>query len=132
MPLLRATVLAFALLCAAAAVARESPVKHVVLLQLENRSFDQLLGHLRGETGRHDVDGLTGAERIPVDVFSRHSRLARVSFDQPPHIEFNPMHSGNATLYQMYGDKPWVRAVPAAACRRTRASARPPAGPEPR
>ena len=37
-------------------------IDHLVVLMLENRSFDHMLGYLRLEGGRQDVDGLTGNE----------------------------------------------------------------------
>ena len=33
-------------------------IDHIVVLMLENRSFDHMLGYLSLETGRTDVDGL--------------------------------------------------------------------------
>jgi phospholipase C len=39
-------------------------IDHIVVLMLENRSFDHLLGYLRLEEGQ-PVDGLTGAETNP-------------------------------------------------------------------
>lgn len=43
-------------------------IEHIVVLMLENRSFDHMLGYLslppdKGGKGRTDVDGLTGNER---------------------------------------------------------------------
>ena len=37
-------------------------IDHIVVLILENRSFDHMLGYLKRESGRQDVDGLTGNE----------------------------------------------------------------------
>ncbi|MDX6385064.1 MAG: phospholipase [Blastocatellia bacterium] len=37
-------------------------IDHIVVLMLENRSFDHMLGYLKREGGRQDVDGLTGNE----------------------------------------------------------------------
>lgn len=37
-------------------------IEHIVVLMLENRSFDHMLGYLSLEGGRQDVDGLTGNE----------------------------------------------------------------------
>jgi phospholipase C len=37
-------------------------IEHFVVLMLENRSFDHMLGYLSLEGGRQDVDGLTGNE----------------------------------------------------------------------
>ena len=37
-------------------------IKHIVVLMMENRSFDQMLGYLAKNRGLADVDGLTGTE----------------------------------------------------------------------
>jgi phospholipase C len=55
---------------------RLKTLKHIVVVMMENRSFDHMLGYLRQE-GMTDVDGLTGAEfnldadgkKIPVHAF---------------------------------------------------------------
>lgn len=39
--------------------ATPSPIKHIVVLMMENRSFDHLLGYLK-QDGWPEVDGLTG------------------------------------------------------------------------
>jgi phospholipase C len=33
-------------------------IEHIVVLMLENRSFDHMLGYLRLEAGREDIEGL--------------------------------------------------------------------------
>ncbi len=38
---------------------RLNKIDHIVVLMLENRSFDQMLGYLKLEGGRDEVDGLT-------------------------------------------------------------------------
>jgi phospholipase C len=40
-------------------------IKHVVILMLENRSFDHLLGLFKAQGIKPAVDGLTGIETIP-------------------------------------------------------------------
>ena len=50
-----------------AAATRLSNIDHIVVVLLENRSFDHMLGYLslpssQGGRGRDDIDGLTGAE----------------------------------------------------------------------
>lgn len=40
---------------------------HIVVLMLENRSFDHMLGYLTLEKGRTDIQGLSGAEYNTVD-----------------------------------------------------------------
>ena len=44
---------------------RLAKVKHLVVLMMENRSFDQMLGYLQGEG--LDVNGLSGNESNPDD-----------------------------------------------------------------
>ncbi|CDG84747.1 alkaline phosphatase family protein [Janthinobacterium agaricidamnosum] len=42
----------------AAAIANLDKIKHIVVLMMENRSFDHMLGYLSLEGGRGDIDGL--------------------------------------------------------------------------
>ena len=42
---------------------RLSNIDHIVVLMMENRSFDHMLGYLSKHGGRVDVDGLRGGER---------------------------------------------------------------------
>jgi phospholipase C len=42
-------------------------IDHIVVLMLENRSFDHLLGYLTLDGGRNDVHGLTGRESNPLE-----------------------------------------------------------------
>ena len=37
-------------------------IEHIVVLMMENRSFDHMLGYLKVRGGRNDIDGLTGNE----------------------------------------------------------------------
>lgn len=46
------------------ALDRLHSIKHIVILMMENRSFDQMLGYLK-LAGLADVDGLTGTETNP-------------------------------------------------------------------
>lgn len=55
--LLHCTMLVF-LLWALVCTSNASPIKHVVVLMMENRSFDHLLGYLHLENP--EIDGLTG------------------------------------------------------------------------
>lgn len=42
-----------------------APIEHIVVLMMENRSFDHMFGSLSLIEGRQDVDGLTGNETNP-------------------------------------------------------------------
>jgi phospholipase C len=48
-------------------------IEHIVVLMMENRSFDHMLGYLSKHGGRTDIDGLRGGEKNPYkgrDYFS--------------------------------------------------------------
>src|SRR5882724_1950348 len=49
----------FVAVAADPALANFNKIEHIVVLMLENRSFDHILGYLTLEDGRADVDGLT-------------------------------------------------------------------------
>lgn len=58
-----------------------SPIKHFVVLMMENRSFDHLLGHLKQKNP--NIIGLNGNENNPVDPTNPNSEKVYVSFDAP-------------------------------------------------
>ena len=69
---------------------------HLVVLMLENRSFDHMLGYLTLEEGRYDINGLTGNEtnewagtQYPV----HHLNTAR--------FEWDPLHDARAVADQL-------------------------------
>ena len=77
-----------------------SKVEHIVVLMLENRSFDHMLGYLSLEGGREDVDGLKagmaneyGGRSYPIHHLDRTAFVA---------VE-DPDHSGEATSVQIGG-----------------------------
>ncbi|MFL5959997.1 MAG: phospholipase C [Gaiellaceae bacterium] len=81
----------------AAALAK---VEHIVVLMLENRSFDHMLGYLSLEGGREDVDGLKtgmaneyGGRAYPIHHLDRTAFLPQE----------DPDHSGEATSVQIAG-----------------------------
>ncbi len=76
-------------------------INHVVVLMLENRSFDHMLGYLTLEAGRPDVDGLKASmanmhrgKRYKV----RHLQRTALTRDE------DPGHSGASTAEQVSGD----------------------------
>jgi len=65
-------------------------IDHIVVLMLENRSFDHILGYLKLEAGRKEVDGLTRS------MFNMHNKkkysvrhLENTKFEQDPGHEEN-------------------------------------------
>jgi phospholipase C len=89
-----------------AAVARLDEVEHVVVVMLENRSFDHMLGYLslpagQGGKGRTNIDGLTG----PGENFNRYNdasypihHLAETAFKGEAE---DPDHSGKSVEEQL-------------------------------
>jgi len=76
-------------------------IEHVVVLMLENRSFDHMLGYLSLEGGRDEVDGLRpgmandhGGRRYPIH------HLAATYF---PDERWDPEHTAAATDRQING-----------------------------
>jgi len=86
------------------AVAEDETIKnlakidHIVILMLENRSFDHLLGYLTLEDGRHDVDGLTkGMSNTFGQKKIRPFHLTETAFEN----DRDPCHSGNCVAEQL-------------------------------
>jgi len=77
-------------------------IKHVVLLMLENRSFDHLCGYLRMVEDR--IDGLLGTEYNQLDPASGDSLKVVVSDDAPyvPDLMPSPGHEVPDVHTQLY------------------------------
>src|SRR5262249_16906731 len=75
-------------------------LKHIVVLMMENRSFDHMLGF--AATANWPIDGLTGneANRDSTGELAKVSNDARYSGDFTP----DPGHALFDTLTQLYGD----------------------------
>lgn len=82
-------------------------IDHIVILMMENRSFDQMLGYLSLVGGRTDVDGLKGGERntyrrsassTPIAVPVHHLS----STSMPPGQD--PCHTGTCVDQQLLHD----------------------------
>ncbi|XVF68982.1 hypothetical protein PTKIN_Ptkin11bG0045000 [Pterospermum kingtungense] len=78
----------------------KGPIKTLVILVMENRSFDHLLGWLKST--RPDIDGLTGSESNPVKVNDPNSPTISVSNDAL-FIDSDPGHSFQAIREQIFG-----------------------------
>lgn len=69
---------------------KEYPIKTVVVLVMENRSFDHMLGWMKPLNP--EIDGLTGQESNPLNTSDPNS--ARVKFgDGSVFVDPNPGHS---------------------------------------
>jgi phospholipase C len=82
-------------------------IEHIVVLMMENRSFDHMLGYLRSD-GMPEVNGLTGQESnlddqgVAVPVFP--FRLDQTAFHQPGQPfdkSLDPCHAPNCVQQQL-------------------------------
>ncbi|EYU45732.1 hypothetical protein MIMGU_mgv1a023692mg, partial [Erythranthe guttata] len=78
----------------------EGPIKTLVVLVMENRSFDHILGWMKRT--RPDIDGLTGSEFNRVNASDPKSRPVYVS-DEAFFIDSDPGHSIQAIREQIFG-----------------------------
>ncbi len=80
-----------------------SKIDHLVVLMLENRSFDQMLGYLSLAGGRADVDGLTAG------MANEHAGRTYPVFHLPrgevAAAALDPDHSGEAAARQIHGGR---------------------------
>ena len=73
-------------------------VKHLIVLMLENRSFDHMLGFMRSPT--YSVDGLTGREHCPQSATDPTPVL--VSSDGVGGLPYDAGHSMTDTNFQLF------------------------------
>ncbi|KAJ3669634.1 hypothetical protein LUZ60_011584 [Juncus effusus] len=78
----------------------KGPIKTVVVVVMENRSFDHILGWLK--KSRPDIDGLTGSEFNRVNVSDPDSEQVFVSEDAV-FVDSDPGHSFQAIREQIFG-----------------------------
>jgi phospholipase C len=76
-------------------------IEHIVVLMLENRSFDHMLGYLSLERGRSDVDGL--AAGMTNSARGRAYPIRHLSATHIPNPHWDPNHSAAATDLQIGG-----------------------------
>jgi len=76
-------------------------IKHIVVLMLENRAFDHMLGYLK--LTNPYIDGLYGNETCPYDPQNLSMGYAKVSWDAPDITYIDPDHSLPGTTQQIFG-----------------------------
>src|SRR3954470_733484 len=77
------------------------PIEHLIVLMLENRSFDHMLGYLK-KPG-YAIDGLTGRESNPVDPAHPAQRV-RVSNDADYVLAPDAGHDFSDVNVQLFGN----------------------------
>jgi phospholipase C len=76
-------------------------IEHVVVLMLENRSFDHMLGYLSLEGGRDEVDGLR--QGMANDHAGRRYPIHHLGATHFPNERWDPEHAAAATDRQING-----------------------------
>lgn len=83
---------------------RSSRIKHIIVLMMENRSFDNLLGWLKKDKNAA-IDGLTGDEALPRNIFDASQGtvpVTRNGYDVSPD---DPKHGFDDIAIQINGNK---------------------------
>nr|DAD26698.1 TPA_asm: hypothetical protein HUJ06_028166 [Nelumbo nucifera] len=80
----------------------KGPIKTLVILVMENRSFDHVLGWLK--SSRPEIDGLTGKESNRVSAFDIDSQEIFVTNDAL-FVDSDPGHSFQAIREQIFGSE---------------------------
>jgi phospholipase C len=87
-------------------VARLAPIEHIVVVMLENRSFDHMLGYLSlpeelGGKGRKDVDGLTGPDTNVNTLDGNPYPIHKLTAEKFKDETEDPDHSGKSVQEQL-------------------------------
>ena len=91
--------LALAALVAVGSAQIRTPIKHVVVLMLENRSFDHMLGFVKSIP----VNGLNGTESNPIDTTDPSKGSVTVDHNSPYIGPCDPSHGTPATTQKIFG-----------------------------
>ena len=86
-------------------MALPADIRHVVVLMLENQSFDRLLGFVRLDDPSQRLDGLTGEETLPVAPGDP-TRVVRLGRGTAPALQVtdpNPGHQFEDIAMQVFG-----------------------------
>src|SRR5207237_9611216 len=78
-------------------MANQSPIEHVIVLMLENHTFDKMLGFLK------KGEGLTGKEFNLVDPLNANSERVLVSDKAEDVTSPDPMHTLRDTNIELFG-----------------------------
>ncbi|GAA0138448.1 phospholipase [Lithospermum erythrorhizon] len=81
----------------------EQPIKTVVVLVMENRSFDHMLGWMK-KTINPSINGVTGKECNPVSTKGKQTETERICFsDDAEYVDPDPGHSFEDVAKQVFG-----------------------------
>ncbi|CAL5444409.1 unnamed protein product [Camellia sinensis] len=86
---------------------QQQPIKTIVVLVLENRSFDHMIGWMKNSINP-SIDGVTGKECNPVSTKDQdHPQTQSICFkDDAEFVDPDPGHSFEAVEQQVFGSGP--------------------------
>src|SRR5260370_4073542 len=87
------------------AMAGKDEIQHVVVLMLENQSFDRLLGFVRLDDASQRIDGVTGDETMPA-ALEDPARVVRLERGTAPALYITdptPGHQFEDIAVQVFG-----------------------------
>ncbi|XP_017629833.2 non-specific phospholipase C4-like [Gossypium arboreum] len=84
------------------------PIKTIVILVQENRSFDHMLGWFKSLNP--EIDGVTGSESNPISTSDPNSPMVFFK-DNSEYVDPDPAHSIQAIYEQVFG-QPWSSDLP--------------------
>lgn len=88
-------------------MAWKDEIQHVVVLMLENQSFDRMLGFLRLDDASQRIDGLTGTETMPA-ALGEPGRVVRLERGTAPALyvtDPTPGHQFEDITMQVFGQE---------------------------
>ena len=88
-------------------MAWKDEIQHVVVLMLENQSFDRMLGFLRLDDASQRIDGLTGTETMPA-ALGEPGRVVRLERGAAPALyvtDPTPGHQFEDITMQVFGQE---------------------------
>jgi phospholipase C len=78
-------------------------ISHIVIVMMENRSFDHMLGYLRKDKGRTDIKGLTGTESNEYNGQSYAPMPLNSTVFKPDNEKSDPGHDWEDVAEQLNG-----------------------------
>ncbi|UPW20340.1 hypothetical protein M0C34_08785 [Agarivorans sp. TSD2052] len=78
-------------------------IEHIVVLMLENRSFDHMLGYLTSKKGRNDIDGLGNIASYSNPIPGGNQTQSILRLQDGKAVQVDPGHSVTANQEQIAG-----------------------------
>src|SRR3990172_407005 len=94
----------FLILCIFCHQSYGNNIKHIIVIMLENRAFDHMLGHLKKNNSK--IDGLWGNETCPYNPTNLSEGYVKVRWNATDVSYYDPNHNLDETTDQIFGYGP--------------------------